>query len=309
MAFGPWADRIGGGVLGLLTGVILVGMGALGMQMMPFDASCMGYLPYDENLQRNQTLMPFEPDEVVVSLANTLSTGSLSAGEGKALSRVHPNYTLELFCARNRAQRNGRIDTPPDALTIEGAYYPPSGEKWLADVPADSLLTKRQQERAETVVVRVTVDEQARNGEDDWFRMPGTHFCLVTTDGWRTYPVGYLTHEVIERYDKDPEDIEVLGRETKLIVDNDVPKLREVTRKTENEDLSGRGGPGRVNLVVLRPWHKEGGPKKLVIDWVYRLPENAEPSHVVFRRYSTAAVAEIVEDEMPSTGEMLRRID
>ena len=75
LAFGPWADRIGGGALGLFTGIILVGMAAVGMQMMPFDASAMGYLPYDEDLQRHQTLAPFQPDEVVLALADGLSTG------------------------------------------------------------------------------------------------------------------------------------------------------------------------------------------------------------------------------------------
>jgi uncharacterized membrane protein required for colicin V production len=308
LAFGPWADRIGGGALGLFTGIILVGMAAVGMQMMPFDASAMGYLPYDEDLQRHQTLAPFQPDEVVLALADGLSTGSLSAAEDKAFSDIHPNYTLELFCARNRAGRNGRITTPTDALTVKGAYLPPANSRWLEDVPADSLLSKTQQNRSHTVVVRVTVDEQARSEEDDWFRMPGTHFCLVTKDGHRTYPVGYLTYEAIDRYRKKRDKIEIVEKKVKIITNNDVPHLRKETRQNEDDDLSGRGGPGRANLVVLRPWRKNGGPKELTIDWVYKLPENAEPSHVIFRRYSTAAVPEVNQNDLPSQADMLQRV-
>ncbi len=308
LAFGPWADRIGGGALGLVTGIILVGMAAVGMQMMPFDASAMGYLPYDENLQRHQTLAPFQPDEVVLALADGLSTGSLSAAEDKALSDIHPNYTLELFCARNRAGRNGRITTPTDALTVKGAYLPPANTPWLEDVPADGLLSKTRQNRSHTVVVRVTVDEQARSEEDDWFRMPGTHFCLVTQDGHRTYPVGYLTYEAIDRYRSDRDKIKIVERQVKVITNNDVPRERKETRQNEDEDLSGRGGPGRANLVVLRPWRKNGGPKELTIDWVYKLPENAEPSHVIFRRYSTAAVPEVNQEALPSKPDMLQRV-
>jgi hypothetical protein len=302
VSFGPWADRIGGGLLGLFNGVVLVGMAALAMQMLPFDASCMGYLPYDANLQRKHTLMPFQPDEVVVSLADGLSRGSLGAAEAPALKDVHPNYPLELFCARNRAGRSGRITTPTDALTIEGAYLPPTNAPWLENVPPDSLLSEAQQRLARTIVVRVTVDEQARSAKDDWFRLPGTHFCLVTKEGWRTYPVGYLTHEAIDEYNrKNPERMRVIDREFKLIVENDVPGAEN------KEDQIPH--PGRANLVVMRPWRKKGGPKKLTVDWVYRLPEGAEPSHVVFRRYSTAAVAEFVQDEMPAAENALQRIE
>ncbi len=308
LSFGPWADRIGGGALGLFTAIILVGMAAVGMQMMPFDASAMGYLPYDENLQRNQTLGPFQPDEAVLAMANAMSAGSLSAGEDKTLEDVHPNYTLELFCARNRAQRNGRIDAPTNALTVLGVYAPPPGAAWLEEVPEDELLTKTQQNRSRTVVVRVTVNEQARSREDDWFRLPGTHFCLVTKDGHRTYPVGYLTYEAMEKYRRDRDKIEIAERKIKIITNNDVPRLRKETRQNEDDDLSGRGGPGRTNLVVLRPWRSEGGPKELVIDWVYKLPERAEPSHVVFRRYSNATVEEVTENDLPSTKEMLQRV-
>ena len=158
------------------------------------------------------------------------------------------------------------------------------------------------------MVVRVTVDEQARSEEDDWFRLPGTHFCLVTKDGHRTYPVGYLTYEAIDRYRKKRDKIEIVEKKVKIITNNDVPHLRKETRQNEDDDLSGRGGPGRANLVVLRPWRKNGGPKELTIDWVYKLPENAEPSHVIFRRYSTAAVPEVNQNDLPSQAGMLKRV-
>ncbi|MFP4052859.1 MAG: hypothetical protein ACLFV7_03245 [Phycisphaerae bacterium] len=302
VVFGAWADRIGGGILGLVTGIFSVGILTLAMQMLPFDQTVLSYRPYDNELNRAQTLAPFTPDEVVASAARTLSEGSLSAG--KPLGVVHSNYPLELFAARNTASRNGRIDTPPTALTVLGLYEPPADQRWMENLPEDALLSKSEQRTARTVIVRVNVDEQAR-GEDDWYRMPATHFRLVTRQGRGLYPVGYLTGSA---HDEDKPK-QVLNRQVKVIVSSDVPRYYKRTRQNEDQNLTGRGGPGRANLIVLRPWKKEGGPKKLTIDWVYRVPADAELSHMVFRRVSSAALPEeITVGAMPSGEQMLFRL-
>ena len=302
VVFGSWADRIGGGVLGLVTGLFSVGILTLAMQMLPYDQTVLSYRPYDHEMKRAQTLAPFTPDEVVASAARALSEGSLSAG--KPLERVHPNYPLELFAARNTAGRNGRVDTPPTALAVLGIYEPPANKRWLENVPEDVLLSSMEQKTARTLVVRVTVDEQAR-GEDNWYRMPATHFRLVTKGGRGLYPVGYLTGSAHDENDRK----KVLNNETKIIVSSDAPRYYERTRQNEGENLTGRGGPGRANLIVLRPWKKDGGPKKLTIDWVYQVPADLKLSHMTFRRYSSAAVPEVQPATMPQKPDMLYRLE
>ncbi len=61
VGFGLWADRIVGGVFGVITGMVLVGMLGIAMQMLPWDAAIIGYKPYDDCLQRDMSLQPLRP--------------------------------------------------------------------------------------------------------------------------------------------------------------------------------------------------------------------------------------------------------
>ena len=58
VVFGRWADRIGGGVLGIFSGLIITGVLMVALQMLPFGASVLGYTPFDDALQRDQSLAP-----------------------------------------------------------------------------------------------------------------------------------------------------------------------------------------------------------------------------------------------------------
>ncbi len=78
---GVWSSRIGGGVLGLITAMVLVGMLMLSIQMLPWGPSVLGYRPFDDSLQRDQQLVPFRPDEFVLGMAKFLSVGSLGTDQ------------------------------------------------------------------------------------------------------------------------------------------------------------------------------------------------------------------------------------
>jgi len=188
---GVWPDRVAGGVLGIYIALVMVGMLTIILQMMPWGASIIGYKPFDSSLQRVNRLYC---DEFALGVFKS-SAGLVS---NKAFNNVHDDLLLELFCARNTAELNGRVDTEPDALSITAAFKP--GDKWNqvvghAELPVDP--TADADADSEVLIVKTLVSKSVRSDrkEDGWYRLPATHYRLVTGSGASLYPMGYLTAE------------------------------------------------------------------------------------------------------------------
>jgi len=280
-----WTDRIGGGLAGLYTGMILTGVLMLAIQMFPFGPSVLTYRPYDETLHRNQRLSPFYPDEFTLGWMDFLSGGSLS-GE-RAIAGVHDDLILELACARSQIEetyvdgdgvkhqvRVGRLDAAPDALVVEGVFVPQNAA-WADDVGDDPQMSGEENRQSKLVVVRAAVSSSARNEDDDWWRLPATHFRLVTDDGKSHYPLAYLTYwqtakppKQFRSYREYRNQFAVMG-------------FGAVTPEPGEQ-----GEPQLARLAVCRKW--VNGPESLRIDWVYRIAPDAKPAYMVFRRTARA---------------------
>ena len=98
---GVWADRIGGGLLGLITAMTLVGVVTIAAQMLPFGETILTYSSHTDSLERDQHLWPFRPDEFTLAMVNTLSKAGI--GGGRPFESVHDDLLLESFCSRNTA--------------------------------------------------------------------------------------------------------------------------------------------------------------------------------------------------------------
>ncbi len=105
---GVWFDRIAGGLLGLISGMIMVGILLLVVQFMPLGGTILGYTPFDASLQRSQRIIPLVPDDLVVGMAQSLSAGAFKTSPPKLFADNHDNLLLELFANRNTAGANGR---------------------------------------------------------------------------------------------------------------------------------------------------------------------------------------------------------
>ena len=173
---------------------------------------------------------------------------------------------LDAFCARNTAGRNGRLDAAAGALKVLSVWEPAGEGESLA-------LPSRQGSRV--VIVRLTVSDQARNEEDHWWRLPATHFRLVSDKGRSHYPVAYLTAQTVikpTRYDE-----------------NDPPEPKEADWHC-HPPKSDQGKLLLGNLVISRKWHTNVGPENLVIDWVYLIPREQTPQYVAFRRVAVSDI-------------------
>ena len=270
VVLGVWANRIGGGVLGVLVGMILVGVLAVVTQMLPWGPSILGYAPFDASLARSSRLAPFVPDDFVLGTMKMLSAGRLGGASTRQFGRVHDDLLLELFCARNTAEANGQIDAKPDTLSV-GSAYVSEGGAWGRDVPTDPRLGE---EITKVVVVRATVDRGAVD-KDGWWRLPGTHFRLVCKSGKEGdpyplsyYPVGYM------------------ARSEGVTVCVPAPSSPE----------------GRLQAARLIVQQQSGRPKTMSVDWAYRIPLDHTPVAMVFRRVSRAPVSRVIVRPPDLTG-------
>ena len=260
VVLGVWADRIGGGILGLITASVTVGILMIALQMLPFGPSMFTYRPFDDSLQRQSSLAPFYCDQFTAGLMKMVSAGSL-AGEA-SFGDAHDDILLEAFCARNHAEMFGRVDAVPAALLGAEAFQAFPDKLNLVprtmDVPDNPLL--RPNENNTVVVARFTVDQSTADpapSEDEeseeWtarWRLPATHFRMRTKDGRSFYPLAYLTHE---------------------------------SAKWEAHPAEFADGKAQIaKLVVVRPRKK--GNKKITVEWAYRIPKDDEPSALIFRR-------------------------
>ena len=289
VVMGLWVDRIGGWAVGIVTALVLVGVLCTVVVMLPFGESILGYTSHNSQLEEDQTLVPMT---FTLGLVDALS--KLGLGGGTAYLDRHPDLLLDAFCARNTAGKNGRRDTPTNALKVIGVFEPkvgglnddipksrpdptaaesrPAPKKLV--MPSYPLLEDPEQK---TVIVRVSVSDKARSEDekDNWWRLPGTHFRLVSKTSRSYYPVGYLTALSVEaiRARKAPE-----------------PEEADWRCHLPPKDESGQ--TLLADLIVERKWYREGGPDNLVIDWVYSIGKDEKVDRIVFRRVAIETVAE-----------------
>jgi len=276
---GLWADRIGGGVFGVLTALVLVGVLMIVVQLLPFPATILTYQPYDATLEPHHGGPVRWSGRFTLGLVKHLSAGAFRpVGDGRRFGQAHEDLLLEAFCIRSR-QPGARTWAGPKALEVSDAHFleMPDREEILARklAPAQVEALRTSLRRIQDAVpkspralmpltalsrlltARVLVDETARNEKDNWFRLPATHFRLVTRSGRSFYPLAYLAYAGGWRV------VSAVG-------ENRIAKVAEVS--------------------VARPWSSSGGPKKLTVDWVFRLPRREEPAYIVFRRCAAADV-------------------
>ena len=309
-----WMDRVGGGVAGLITSIILVGIFILAVQMLPFNASLIGYQPFNETLQREDRLVPFYPDEFTIGLGSMFSDGAF--GGKRSFARAHDNLLLELFCWRNRPEKErkikgrrirkgpksissrlGRVDAQPgDLRGVEAAYQcePEHIKKWR-EGDVHPLLTQeplpheesngQRGELRKIIVIRTSVAPRAREDKSagaavDWWLLPATQFRLVSEGGKSFYPVGYLTY-------LDPEKAKEEAERYSLAK----PQMwRFIAADLHPDDKTGTQWLF-TELMVEREWSVKDN--ELVVDWVYRVPKEEVPGYMVFRRVAKCAVPEV----------------
>lgn len=201
---GMWVDRVGGGLFGLFTALLLVGTLGLALQMLPFDRGIIGFDPYDDDLKPKDSLLIDAP-AFTVGVVNLFAEGSLKPStsdtpDAWSYRKLHDDLNLELWGTRNRVW-DAYMGAPPDSLTIANCLdvtdqpYPKGGGTFGELAPAYAP-QPRGSSRVYSIRVRVTgsvADKINKDGKDYfWWQLRGTQFRLVTADGTSFYPVAWL---------------------------------------------------------------------------------------------------------------------
>jgi len=126
-------DRAGGGLLGLLTGLLLIGTTLTGVQMLPVGPAPLGFerISFDPPARRAIWL---NPDGFAVGMASLLSSGRFG---GEPLERAHPDLLGELATSNMGFQVESRRILPANAVTVKNY--------WMAD-SIDSVTQTQQGE-------------------------------------------------------------------------------------------------------------------------------------------------------------------
>lgn len=271
VVLGLWPDRIGGATFGLITAIIMTGMFMIILQMLPLPAAILYWQPYDSALGVKDGGPPRWAANFTLATAGRLSDGSLRAiTAGKKFRVSHYDLPLESFCLRNRPV-GARASAPTDAMKVLSAHLVAIPDKdsrpqlstaektailKIQDAtPTYPLLDRQERDDTKVLTIRVSISESARNKDDNWWRLPATHFRMVCKSGRSFYPVGYLTYTATWQV---------------------------------NTDVSDDGITQVGDILVARQWQPKGGGKNLVIDWLYRIPAGEKAAYVVFRRTAKA---------------------
>ncbi|MCY2928690.1 MAG: hypothetical protein NTV86_04195 [Planctomycetota bacterium] len=327
LVLGVWPDRIGGGALGLLAGIVIVGIVSVGLQLLPFGRSAAGYTPCDESLRRTAGLWMFYPDDFVLSMAKRLSRGAL--GQDRPFEAVHYDLVQEAYCTRNRlitgVRDSDKKDVPTLAGTLNGAdgdfrvktmhalsnadvSNSPLYEKALTRIQAAGLKDPTLPDGTDTTLVSVRVGvRDGASDKDGLWRLPATHFRLVDPEGKPHYPVGYLFV-----YREDQVDIRHRGEP--CLKELESWNLVSAPTKTPPDGTSTAGRLRIADLVVQR--NRADGDKEgleLFVDWVFCLPKSLLEDkslagwHMVFRGHILAKFEdEKIDPKFPTPNDALR---
>ena len=219
MRFPVLVDRIGGGVVGLFTAMLIVGTLAVGLQMLPFGPTFLGFSRFQavdkatgqvlattsekpddirnfptkinwSTAELRPRSMWLSPDALTVSVASHLSNNALRGRN--AMSSVYPDLLRSVYAARSGYFQETRHAVPAGAVRVERYENMPPRSLYTRERPKDGgggaeipmtlkLSTEQPAPGHKWVVVRATVESTARD-EDNVHRFTSDQVRLVGGD-------------------------------------------------------------------------------------------------------------------------------
>jgi len=174
-----WVDRIGGGVCGLVSGLVIVGVLAHALQMLPFGGSVLGYSRVQlavsapeagpevtpPALDAAERELFFQPDRFAVGLTSLLSTGVFSGPD--LLSDVFPDKVQAVGWVNGVFSSEISRFAPPRSIAVAKAYAVPFVYAHKPAAPRsgaqDEVTALQPRAGHEFQMVRVRLQREARD--------------------------------------------------------------------------------------------------------------------------------------------------
>ncbi len=268
MKFPALVDRIGAYFFGLLNSIMIVGMVAISVQMLPFDAELLGFnrfvmmdkdgrqeielpdanarsgAPPDARFETKSLLPLLPPDKIAVGVVSILSSTSLSGRQD--FGAVHPDFLAEVQAMRDTAQKEARRIVPPDTLRVV-AVWP------LVDAQLQSGNSVERSANDHWLCVRTSISfDQEATDEDGRHRFTLRQVRLVGRQ-----------HE-----DDPPRQFNPIGLATNVMADTPY------------------GNHARLNPV--RPISLDAG--RQLVDFVFEVPRDFKPWFIEFKHTARAEI-------------------
>jgi len=235
MQFHPYVDRFVGGAFGLVTAMVIVGMLATSLQMLPFGTQVLGFCRYtlvdantgktldqetDEkgksplanvnwvDVKRSRQSVMFNPDGFTVGLMSFLSSNALHLPGSPSLSEAHPKLLDELHALRAHPFGQTRMIAPSGAIQKVEHVWNFDGPLYEREPAKDRGRTielkpgpKKPNVGMKWLGLRVRFTNDARDEDRGPFRFTPEQIVLVTK-GWadRFTPVGMSDPNLLSAY-------------------------------------------------------------------------------------------------------------
>jgi len=111
-----WPDRIVAGLLSIPTAMVLVGISAIGLQLLPFDTQLMYFNRFNDDNEKWVRSGLLFTDDVAAGMMARFSGGCLEGSQNFALA--HPDWPGEISAQRIAVQRESRHAVMPDTVKV-----------------------------------------------------------------------------------------------------------------------------------------------------------------------------------------------
>lgn len=293
-------DRVGGGLFGLFTALILVGVMLISVQMLPIGRTTMGFERINPRTGRMNSIW-LNADGFTLGLVNMLSNERFAWDDAR-YEVVKPDLLKDLTLRRAGTQIESRKSLPADAIQLKEIYVTDSirtleikneGAEVIRDT---SKIADRDNPSGAYIVCRVAVDsgkagEQGEGGAKGSVLFTTSQFRLVGPRPGpqsRAVPHVYPAVGVSDIYIPPPFDRG--GGSTQIKIDSDTAaKLVKM--------------PGDIPLVLHNERHKDLiDGASYVIDVVFEVPSDTfDPWYIEFKNGA--------RQEIPANRKIERRSD
>ncbi len=306
-------DRLFAGLVSIPTSLVIVGVGILSIQMLPFDEQLMLFNRFTYDVQEPGKLVrngifPYA-DDFAAGFASMLSDGSLSSEESFGL--VHPDWPGEICANRIGVQRESKHVAMPGSVKVLRAWrfdrvllikkYPEPERGWSSRKQEIKVIGKYEPKDGHYFVgMQLEISPKAADG-DGYLRFSWGQVRIV---GFR----GLNRQKTYDYYLVGMQDEDIPAEYNYMRVKVPLP-----LPKDDDE------APVRYRNYGFVSREKVSGP--VDVNVVFELPDDFTPWFVEFKRWARTNVPKIEdsedqesvgangseENESARTGEVLRK--
>jgi uncharacterized membrane protein required for colicin V production len=279
----PLPDRICAGLLSLPTALLIVGMGSISLEMLPYNDTMLLFDRFkDTNGKTVQKgIFPYA-DEYVGWMLTKLSNGSLQ--NNTKFGMVHPDWSAEVSASRIAIQKESRHAVVGDVIKIS--------KVWKSATP---LIVKtfeiNQSSYGGKSEVRVNIGDKRYANDGTYYLAMTIELNSQAADGDGFYRIGWGQLRLVGfkgTQRTNSMDIYAIGaRDLKLPAEFNYLRVRVPIPADTTEDDEAEAGQRNFGLIS----------KTGTFDVVFEVPEDFTPWFLEYKRWARTAMPKIQDSK------------